>query len=407
MVGDRDRTQPLRLGAVEHLGYRHGAVVGVLRVEVEVGQEKRAVRQRVGRPAGMPLATDNAPVDLLEQVGERPEALGLRGQSRCLRQFLAPLRVLAEAGQRGRDQFWLFRRARRVDDRYSGARGLEREPVGATQSGDESGCAGQLPGPRRFVQRAAHEDPSTERARHVRAAAERTRTEDDELPAGDVRERACGGPEPLGLVCTPFEHDPSLRRSRAKSLQVDSVRKDRVVAGKALARGLCRGVPDRGQGVDSSEQLLPLRAPRRICEALRRVERRHRDAPGLAKGQVREARKARLVRVDEVEAVGRECERQVRTDPDRNAEAAPPRDRDRRAEGNHSLERCAVPSEPAQRPAAGGQHRGAVRWCEHDDVVAAALQLLSGTGDVVVDRVRLRPCERRDHAHAQTHDPGF
>ena len=111
--------------------------------------------------------------------------------------------------------------------------------------------------------------------------------------------------------------------------------------------------------------------------------------------------------MDDVEAVGREGEGQVRADSDRNAETAPPRDRDRRAEGNHPLERCAVTSQPAQRPTAGRQHRGAVRRCEHDDIVAAAIQLLRGTGDVIVDRVGLRPSERRDHAHAQTHDSQF
>jgi hypothetical protein len=50
-VGDRDGPEALGFRVVEEVGHRDGAVVGVVGVHVQVGEDERAVRQRLGRRA--------------------------------------------------------------------------------------------------------------------------------------------------------------------------------------------------------------------------------------------------------------------------------------------------------------------------------------------------------------------
>ena len=91
-------------------------------------------------------------------------------------------------------------------------------------------------------------------------------------------------------------------------------------------------------------------------------------------------------------------ELEVRADADGDSEPALARDRNGRAERDDARQRLRLSSEAAQRAPAASEVRGAVRRCENDDLVAAAAQLLRGGVHVLVDRVRLRPRERRDHA---------
>jgi hypothetical protein len=170
-----------------------------------------------------------------------------------------------------------------------------------------------------------------------------------------------------------------------------------------VPRGRERWLPDRRKRVDAGEEPLSLQLPRWIAQPLRRMERRDRQRPHVPQRQVREAWHPGLMRMDDVERVGREYELQVRAHAEGDSNAAPPGDRDRRPEHDRALERHAFATQPPESPAPGRQLDGPVRGREDDDLVTSSPQLLSGCVDVFVDRVGLRPRERRDHANAQAH----
>jgi len=103
--------------------------------------------------------------------------------------------------------------------------------------------------------------------------------------------------------------------------------------------------------------------------------------------------------VDDVEAAGREGDREVCAHPDRDAHPAAPRDRDGRPE-RHELGAL----EPVdERTAAGGELPGAVGRREDGDPVAAQAELTREPVDVLVDVVRLRPGEGRDEGDRKCH----
>ena len=176
-----------------------------------------------------------------------------------------------------------------------------------------------------------------------------------------------------------------------------------VRAGEALRGGLGDADACRREGVDAREQLLPLFAPGWIAEAIRRVEGRDGETPGVPQREVREARQPGVVPVDDVEPVGGERELEVGPGADGNAEAAPPGDGDRRAHRHDALEGTAVVLQASEAAAAGAEVGRPVRGREHDDVVPPAAQVLRRAGHVLVDRMGLRPGERRHHADAQAH----
>ena len=120
--------------------------------------------------------------------------------------------------------------------------------------------------------------------------------------------------------------------ARCVLLEVDA-RGDELVAPREAHRrgggGLGGG---REQGVDAAEQPLALRLPGWIGQPLRREERRDGQRGGVAQGEIREARQARLEPVYDVEAAGGEPERKVRAHADGDAHPAAARDRHRGAE---------------------------------------------------------------------------
>ncbi len=102
--------------------------------------------------------------------------------------------------------------------------------------------------------------------------------------------------------------------------------------------------------------------------------------------------------VEDVEGVRTERELEVRADADGDSEPALPRDRHRGAERDDPGQRLALRAETPQRAPAASEVRRAVRRRQNDDFVPPPAQLLRRGVHVLVDRVRLRPRERRDHA---------
>ena len=76
VVGDRDRAEALRDAVVEQRRRVGRAVVGVARVHVQVGQDRRAVVER--RPRVHPAALAEAGVDLLEPRARPPRSCARR-----------------------------------------------------------------------------------------------------------------------------------------------------------------------------------------------------------------------------------------------------------------------------------------------------------------------------------------
>ena len=105
-----------------------------------------------------------------------------------------------------------------------------------------------------------------------------------------------------------------------------------------------------------------------------------------------------LEAVDDVVLALVERERQVRADPDWDAEAGAAGDRNARADRDDVRRHAAVERAPA------GEEVGCpARGCQDRDRVAERTQLPRDSGDVLVHLVRLGPRERRDQADAQGH----
>ena len=194
-----------------------------------------------------------------------------------------------------------------------------------------------------------------------------------------------------------------------EELQVDAQRQHPVVAGKPRGGGLGGRRARRGQGVESAEEPLALLLPGRIPEALRRVEGGDGDTARVAEREVGKAGQAGLVSVDDVEAVARERQLEVRAHADGNAEAAPAGNRNGGAERDDALERGSGGAEPLQRAPAGRQLSRPSGRRQDDDLVTSPAKLGGRARDVVVHRMRLRPGERGDHADPKsswlhTHD---
>ncbi len=131
------------------------------------------------------------------------------------------------------------------------------------------------------------------------------------------------------------------------------------------------------------------------------------DTARVAEREVGKAGQAGLVSVDDVEAVARERQLEVRAHADGNAEAAPAGNRNRGAERDDAFERGSGGAEPLQRAPAGGQLGRPSGRRQDDDLVASPAKLGGRARDVVVHRVRLRPGERGDHADPReaSHSP--
>ena len=103
--------------------------------------------------------------------------------------------------------------------------------------------------------------------------------------------------------------------------------------------------------------------------------------------------------MDDVEASGRERDREVRAHSNGDAHPAPPRDRDGRPERDE----LGVLEPAHERAATRGELAGAVGRRQHGDPVAARAELTREPVDVLVHVVRLRPGEGSDEGDGECH----
>ena len=172
----------------------------------------------------------------------------------------------------------------------------------------------------------------TELRRNSGPSGQLLRPEVDELPVRQLAEGAldCSGQRTLDR--TPLEHDELPLLAGLEELRVHALRDDPVLAREALGRGVGSFRRRGDERVDPPEQLLALRLRGRVPEPFGREEAGDAQSPRVPEREVREARQPRLEAVDDVELSPGESRGQVRADADREADPAPPRDRDGRAE---------------------------------------------------------------------------
>ena len=177
------------------------------------------------------------------------------------------------------------------------------------------------------------------------------------------------------------------------------MRHEPVVAVEAICgcgHGLFRGGEER---VDPDPQPISSRPPRRVAEPLGREERRRSERVGRCEREVREARKAGLEAVDDVEvALGGARARGLREPPPGLRCASAARSGST-ARSRSRLGRC--PRCRARRPARRSRARedGAstvTSWPSRRRALRHAV-------DVGIHLVRLRPREGRDEADAEAH----
>ena len=144
VVGDRDHVETHLPGALEDVGDRHHAVLAVMRVDVEVGEQlallAAAARQRVPPPAR------HLVVHLEDLAGDALPVVPAGGAQRVRRQALAQLVVAEQARERRRQRADVARRDEqsralvehdlvvpgdlRGDDRRAGGHRLEQGDPG-------------------------------------------------------------------------------------------------------------------------------------------------------------------------------------------------------------------------------------------------------------------------------------
>ena len=196
VVGDRDRPEALRLRVVEQVGHRDGAIVRVVGVHVEVGQDQRAVRERLGgRAHQLPPAAEHGLVERLELV-PRAAALSASADSRAsVRTAAAPVRRPRRAGRARR------RRAPAARSRREGRRAALPPRPPRRGSGADHARAGTKPAaptrrrrPALAVEGGANGDAVAKRPGNVGPAGERARPQEDELPAWKPAQLSQGRP---------------------------------------------------------------------------------------------------------------------------------------------------------------------------------------------------------------------
>src|SRR5439155_11664097 len=187
---------------------------------------------------------------------------------------LAELRVLGETGNFGAGELGLLACSRRGGNRAPRRRCFEPHSLEPGERRDEDARLPEQRCPRSTVARGSHVYAVTQQAWDRRAAGERLRPQQDELPLGQLLERAKHAPQESALVRPPLEHDQVALVPGLEELRLEALADDAVVTGEADCGCLGRLLVRRDQRVDSGEQAVALCASRRIAEPFRVQEGR-------------------------------------------------------------------------------------------------------------------------------------
>jgi hypothetical protein len=243
---------------------------------VQVGEDERAVPEGLGGGGeNLAASAEYRLVNGLELVPKGLCALRLGGLAGGCRLRPPPLGIVCQAAEGGGNKLGLRSSACRFDERDSRGGGLGGKAPDSSVSRDEPGRPREKAGTAHAVEGRPHGDPVAERARDVRAARERARPDEDELPAFEAPELPQGCPCARQLVSTPLEEKTLRRAGLRQAVEIDPIRERVIVAREAAARGSQGLVPDGGQRVDPGEEPLTLLLARRVREPLGRVEGGH------------------------------------------------------------------------------------------------------------------------------------
>ena len=298
VVRDRDRAEPDPLRVVEEIGDGDGAVVRVLGVHVQVGEDPRPVGERVGASERPPSGACGGRRRRAVPARRRARSkLSRLGRARARRSSCSPPAPASSARRAtaAADELGLLLRAGRVDERDARALASSRErarfPAPGTSPAAPASSAARLSASSavRTMTR-----PRSARGTYGRPASGLVRRTTSSQPGRPRRARKTARSRGSSLG-PPLEDEALPRRRGLEALESTPERQRPVVAREARGGGRrgCRA--RRRQRVDAAEELLALLLARRVAEALGGVERRHREPARVAQREVGEARDARLV----------------------------------------------------------------------------------------------------------------
>ena len=396
VVGDGDRAEALRLGVVDELRRVDAAVVRPRGVHVQVGDDPRTVFERLPCPfagcgGGCRPTRRSAPARAATaaNVCSSDSARALapsrsRSASSSARRAVA---AAASSGCRSTPRGRTIAQPAAAASRVT----LRRPSTPGTKIAAVFRIAARL-APSRSVRMCTR--PARSRGIAGRPISERVRSRTTSQP-GQLAQHAddAAGHDPL--VRTQLDDDRLVLPSRREQRRVDARGEDAVVAGEPLLRRRANVVRQGDQRVEAREQLLALRARRRVAEAILGREGGDGERVRVAQREVGERRQPGIEAVDDVVAPLGEGLAQVRLHADGHAELRPARHGHRRPERDH-LGRLAV----LQRPPPGEQVGGPGRGRQHRHGMADGPEGRGHPGHMVVHVVRLRPRERRHQADA-------
>jgi len=227
-------------------------------------------------------------VELLEFACHVREALALRVSTRTFRLALAELRVLGETRNFGAGELGLLARSRRGGDRAPRRRCFEPHSLEPVERRDEDARLPEQLCSRSTVARGSDVHAVTQQAWDRRPAGQRLRAQQDELPFGQLLQRAKHAAQESALVRPPLEHDQVALLPGVEELGLEALADDAVATGEADCRCLGRLLVGRDQRVDTAEQAVALRASRRVAEPFRVQERRDGHGLCVTQGEIRE-----------------------------------------------------------------------------------------------------------------------
>ena len=215
------------------------------------GSAGRGRRRRVERPAYRSSSSAATSAKVL------PSTLSRAWSESCRRSgSFSARRASAAAASSG-----LLVHPRRRGDRGARGSGLERDAGKAVERGDEDRGLVEDRSAAAPVASGAHVRTAAQLRRNCRPPCELLRAQEDELPVGQLAQRADDGARERTFPGPPLEHDELPLRCRLEELGVDALFDDPVLAGEALSGRVCgirRGCDER---VDATEQALALGAP--------------------------------------------------------------------------------------------------------------------------------------------------
>ena len=302
VVGNGDRAEADRLRMHDEVCRIDGAVVRPARVHVEVAEDPLAVGERVRRRARPMTPFGELLVQRVELAGYVGEALAFGLPERALGLAPAKVGVLGEPCDLGARKLGLLSHPGRCGDCTTGCRCLEPDAVQPRERRDEDAGLREERRSRRAVASRPDVHAVAKRSRDRGPSGERFRPQQEQLPVGELFQRAKHAPQQSALVWTPLEDDQVPFGAGSEQRRVDSLADDSVLARETHGRRLGRLLARRDECIHACEQPVALGLAGRVAKPLGREERCDRQRLRVAQREVRQRRQARLEAVHDVEA---------------------------------------------------------------------------------------------------------